>query len=279
MFLWPAFLDSTSRCSPTSWYYKSDQGSFVKKVALPFLDDIRPPVRKAAAQSVVLLSAQSKSNGNTVGLTHNVAFSNKTMHQILNKLLSIAVSDPDEEVREIMLGSLSRNFDSYLKNKSSMQCLILALNDSNDKVQRKAIILLKRLIFTNASDVVPALQNSLYRILRIVNMKTYDNEKDVIQNLKLLKCFLNNAAFLLKNQEDLIFRFLLSSLQHEKTIPTISSELFSTLSCLVIVARKVTMKYFDPLMQVTLSSFTDLTFTAKRVEAIKCLTSIIRSTG
>jgi FKBP12-rapamycin complex-associated protein len=201
------------------------------------------------------------------------------MHQILNKLLSIAVSDPDEEVREIMLGSLSRNFDAYLKNKSSLQCLILALNDSNDKVQRKAIIILKRLIFSNASDVVPALQNSLYRILRIVNMKTHDNEKDIIQNLKLLKCFLTNASFLLKNQEDLIFRFLLKSLQNQKTTQSVSAEIFSTLSCLVIVTRKATVKYFDPLMQITLDSFTDLAFTAKRVEAIRCLSNIIRSSG
>lgn len=189
------------------------------------------------------------------------------------------MSDPDEEVREIMLGSLSRNFDAYLKTKGSLKSLILALNDSNDKVQRKAIIILKRLIFSNASDVVPALQNSLYRILRIVNMKTHDNEKDVIQNLKLLKCYLIHASFLLKNQEDLIFKFLLKSLQNQKTTQTVSAEVFSTLSCLVTVARKATVKYFDPLMQVTLDSLADLAFTAKRVEAIRCLSNIIRSTG
>jgi FKBP12-rapamycin complex-associated protein len=201
------------------------------------------------------------------------------MHQILNKLLSIAVSDPDDEVREIMLGSLNRNFDAYLKSKGSLKNLILVLNDSNDKVQRKAIIILKRLIFTNASDVVPALQNSLYRILRIVNMKTHDNEKDMIHNLKLLKCFLTHASFLLKNQEDLIFKFLLKSLQNQKTTQAVSAELFSTLSCLVTVARKTSVKYLDPLMQVTLDSFSDLAFTAKRVEAIRCLSNIIRSTG
>ena len=79
------------------------------------------------------------------------------MFQVLNKLLYIAVSDPDEEVREIMLGSLNKNFDIYLKYKSNLQNLILALNDSNDKVQRKAIIILRRLISSNASDIVPAL--------------------------------------------------------------------------------------------------------------------------
>jgi hypothetical protein len=51
------------------------QGLFVKNVALQYLDDTRPPVRKAAAKSVVLLTAQTKNGSQTAGLTHNVIFS------------------------------------------------------------------------------------------------------------------------------------------------------------------------------------------------------------
>ena len=201
------------------------------------------------------------------------------MLQIMNKLLYIAISDPDDEVREIMLGSLTGNFNSYLKGKSSLQSLILALNDSNDKVQRKAIIILRRLIGSNASEIVPALQNSLYRIIRVINVKTTDNEKEVIKNLKLLKCFINYAPFLLKNQRDLIFKFLLSTLQNQKTTQSVSAEIFITLSNLVCVAKAATIKYFDQLMQVTLGSLEDMSFTLKRIEAIKCLSNIIRTSG
>lgn len=201
------------------------------------------------------------------------------MHQILNKLLYIAISDPDSNVREIMLGSLSRNFDMYLKNNRSLQSLILALNDSNDKVQRKSILILKRLVSSNSSDVVPALQNSLYRTIRIINMKSSESDKDAIQNLKLLKCFINHAAFILKNQRDLIFKFLLNTLQNQKTTQMVSAEIFSTLSCLVLAARKPTIKYFDVLVQVALDSLSDFAFTRKRVEAIRCLTNTIRSSG
>lgn len=201
------------------------------------------------------------------------------MHQILNKLLYIAISDPDSEVREIMLGSLSKNFDMYLKNNRSLQSLILALNDSNDKVQRKSILILKRLVNSNSSDVVPALQNSLYRTIRIINMKSSESDKDAIQNLKLLKCFINHAAFILKSQRDLIFKFLLNTLQNQKTTQMVSAEIFSTLSSLVLVARKPTIKYFDVLVQVSLDSLSDIAFTRKRIEAIRCLTNTIRSSG
>ena len=201
------------------------------------------------------------------------------MSQILNKLLSIAISDPDDEVREIMLGSLSKNFNSYLRHRSNLQSLILALNDSNDRVQKRAIVILRRLISSNASDIVPALQNSLYRIIRVINMKSSDNEKDVIQNLKLLSCFISNAPFLLRSQRDLIFKFLLNSLQNQKTTQTVTTEIFATLSSLVCIAKSSTIKYFDQLIQLALASFEDMGSTRKRIEAIKCLSNVVRTSG
>ena len=84
-------------------------GSFVKDTTLEYLDDQRPSVRKAAAKAVALLSTR-KTRSINMTLSHNV------MYEILNKLLTIAISDPDEEVREIMLSSLNSNFNSYLNN-------------------------------------------------------------------------------------------------------------------------------------------------------------------
>lgn len=202
------------------------------------------------------------------------------MLQILNKILYVAISDPDTEVREIMLASLNNSFDIYLKSKSALPSLILALNDSSDKVQRKAVTILKRLVTSNSSYVVPALQNTLYRTIRIINMKSYDTDAaDAVQSLKLLRCFINNASFIMKNQRDLIFKFLLNTLQNQKTTQLVSAEIFATLSSLVLVARSASIKYFEILMQVALDSLNDISFSRKRVEAIKCLTNTIQSSG
>jgi hypothetical protein len=201
------------------------------------------------------------------------------MYEILNKLLSIATSDPDDEVRGIVLGSLNKNFNNYLKKDSNLQSLILALNDSNNKVQTKAIAILRRLIPSNSSEIIPALQNSLYRIIRVINMKSYDNQKDIIQNLKLLKCFIETTPFLLKNQNDLIFRFLLNTLQNHKKTQFVSAEIFSTLSYLVCISKSATLKYFEQLMQITIDSLSDMAFTQKRIEAINCLSNVIRTSG
>jgi FKBP12-rapamycin complex-associated protein len=73
-------------------------GSFVKDTALSYLDDKSSTIRKAAAKAVALLSARRPKISQLL-LSHNV------MYEILEKLLTIAISDPDMEVREIMLGS------------------------------------------------------------------------------------------------------------------------------------------------------------------------------
>jgi serine/threonine-protein kinase mTOR len=125
-------------------------GSFVKDTALEYLDDVRPLVRKAASKAVSLLSVKTKGEMD-VSLSHDV------MYEVLNKLLTIAISDNDMEVREIMLNSLNDKFNIYLKKKSNLQRLILSLNDASDEVQQKTIIILKRLIPNNPSEIIPAL--------------------------------------------------------------------------------------------------------------------------
>lgn len=201
------------------------------------------------------------------------------MFQILNRLLYIAISDNDAELRQTMLGSLNKKFDNYLKIKANLQSLILSLSDSSEEVQKRAIIILRRLIFSSASDIVPALQNLLYRIIRVINLKSFDKETEILHNLSLLKCFIHHAPFLLKNQTDMIFKFLLDTLQNRKTTQKVSAEVFSTLSGLATISRTTTIKYFDQLMQVTLDSFEDMAFNLKRIEAIKCFSHALQTSG
>lgn len=201
------------------------------------------------------------------------------MFQILNRLLYIAISDSDPELRQTMLGSLNKKFDNYLKIKPNLQSLILSLSDSSEEVQKRAIIILRRLIFSSASDIVPALQNLLYRIIRVINLKSFEKEKEVLHNLSLLKCFIHHAPFLLRNQTDMIFKFLLETLDNGMSTQKVSAEVFSTLSSLVTISKTTTIKYFDGLMKVTLESFKDMAFNLKRIEAIKCFCQALHTSG
>lgn len=236
-------------------------------------------MKKAAANAVSLLSTRNN-QGDELGLSHKVSTAViQMMFEILNKLLNIAVSDHDAELRETMLGSLNNKFDLYLKLKPNLQNLILALSDCNNEVQRRAIIILKRLMVWNASEIVPVLQSTLYRVIRVLSIRSSDSEKDILQNLSLLKCFIHYAPLLIHNHRDMIFKFLLGTLNNKKTTKNVSAEIFSTLSSLVSISKTATIKYFDALMQLIMDSLQDMAFTLKRLEAIKCLANIIRTSG
>lgn len=101
----------------------------MKDTSLVYLDDVRSSVRKAAANAVSLLKVNTKRDFRS-SLSHNLMF------EILNKLLTIAISDPSTAVREIMLKSLNSNFDAYLQKPSNLQKLLLTLNDESLKVQQ-----------------------------------------------------------------------------------------------------------------------------------------------
>ena len=47
--------------------------------------------------------------------------SNNFMIVILDKFMSVAISDPDDEIRVTMLASLNSNFDYYLNSTSNLK--------------------------------------------------------------------------------------------------------------------------------------------------------------
>lgn len=84
------------------------------------------------------------------------------------------------------------------------------MNDSSVDVQQKTIILLRRLIPYNPSEIIPALEKTLFKLIRVINLKKSYNYKTTIYNLELLKCFTKNASFLIKSHKKLIFEFLIN---------------------------------------------------------------------
>ena len=253
-------------------FFVNFQGYFVKEVVLNYLDNPEDKVREDAAKAVSLLQFKNDHEND-----RNI--SKNAMAQILNKLLTIAVSDQNIKVRSIMLSSLTNNFNSYLKKRSNLQRLILSLNDSSEEVQQKTIIILKKLIPNNPSEIVPALQKVLFKLIRVINLDSIDTHKGILKNLKLLRCYIEHAGFLLVNQKDLIFGFLLSIIKNQRTTPLITAEVFSTLRALIGISQRVSIKYFDELMKFLMENLLDMAFKKKRMEAIRCLSVLICTSG
>lgn len=87
------------------------------------------------------------------------------MYEIVEKFLNVAISDPENEIRQQMLSSLNENFDSYLISPNFLRKLFLCVNDTNTKVQELALIILCRLSRFNPSDIIPFMKKELFQYL------------------------------------------------------------------------------------------------------------------
>jgi hypothetical protein len=59
----------------------------------------------------------------------------------------------------------------------------------------------------------------------------------------------------------------------------ITAEIFSTLNGLITISREVNLELFHDLFHLLVESLQDMAFVRKRIEAAKCLISLIRTTG
>lgn len=71
--------------------------------------------------------------------------SKNVMYEILDKFMNVAISDPEQEIRQTMLSSLNENFDAYLNSPSNLRKLFLCMNDPIPEVQEIALTILCRL--------------------------------------------------------------------------------------------------------------------------------------
>ena len=124
-------------------FYSDSLAIFVKDSVLPYLDTPNPMIRKAAAKAGCLLYINNQKTVSQQMISKNL------MYEILEKFMSVAISDSDDEIRQTMLSSLNENFDVYLNIPGNLRKLFLCVNDNNDRVQELAIIILCKNINLN----------------------------------------------------------------------------------------------------------------------------------
>ena len=58
-----------------------------------------------------------------------------------------------------------------------------------------------------------------------------------------------------------------------------TAEIFQTLNSLISITKKTTIKYFDDLFNIFLDAMQDMAFVQKRIEATKCMSNLVRTSG
>ena len=197
------------------------------------------------------------------------------MSEVIDKLLSVGVGDPDPEIRRMVLLSLDRKFDRHLAKPENIRCLFLAVNDEAFAVREAAIAIIGRLSSVNPAYVFPPLRKLLVNLLTGLSFATTARQKE--DSAQLISLFVSNASKLIKSYVDPMVTTLLP----KTTDPNagVAATTLKAIGELATIGGEDMKKYIPQLMPIILESLQDLSSQAKREAALRTLGQLTSNVG
>ncbi|KAJ7577108.1 phosphatidylinositol 3-kinase [Mycena floridula] len=236
---------------------------FVRSCALPFLEDDHPEVRRAAALTCCRLFVRDpicyQASSHAIDIISDV----------LDKLLTVGIADPDPGIRQTVLSSLHERFDKHLAQAENVRSLFIALNDEVFENRVTAVALIGRLANHNPAYVMPSLRKALIQLLT-------ELERSREECTRLLTLLVGATQRLIKPYALPMLRVLLQKADDRN--PTVAANVLMCLGELTTVGGEDAMPHVQELMQVIMTRLADPT-PVKRDAALHTLGQVCSSTG
>lgn len=119
-----------------------------------------------------------------------------TVAEVLSKLLTAAITDPDASVRYCVFASLDPHFFSYLALAENLGSITVALNDEVFEIREMAVCIIGHLSSMNPAYIMPALRKLLIQLLTELEHSGMGRNKE--QSSRLLGRLVSSAPRLIK---------------------------------------------------------------------------------
>ncbi|KAL4787723.1 armadillo-type protein [Aspergillus varians] len=242
---------------------------FVRDVAVNYVENDNPDIRKASALTCCQLFVHDPIINQTSG--HSI----QVVSEVIDKLLTVGIGDPDPEIRRTVLWSLERKFDHYLARPENIRCLFLAVNDEDFGVKEAAICIIGRLSSVNPAYVFPALRKLLVNLLTGLGFANTTRHKE--ETAQLISLFVSNATKLIRSYVDPMMTALLPKLMD--TNPGAAAVILKAVGELANVGGGEMRRYLSQIMPIILDSLGDLSSHTRREAALKTLGQLAGNSG
>ena len=161
---------------------------FVRDCLVHYLDHESVFVRQEAVVACCRLLVDPKRE-------HEVALrgpSAAMVQEVLQRLLQVALADPERTVRQKLLNEIKPHFDRFLRQPVHLETLFLFLSDEDLHIRIETVKLLGRLALLNPGFVLPPLRQTLMRLIIELQLQSDTNAKE--QAAWLLSEFLRAEA-------------------------------------------------------------------------------------
>ncbi|SCZ93158.1 BZ3500_MvSof-1268-A1-R1_Chr6-2g08497 [Microbotryum saponariae] len=244
-------------------------GEFVRDHVIHYVEDDNPDIRRAAALSC----CQVLSNDPIVTQASNHAI--KLMNEVLEKLLTLAIADPDPSIRQATISHLDPNFDRHLAQADCVRSLFIALNDEVYAIRESAIRIIGRLATLNPAHVMPSLRKTLIQLLTELEYSTASRNKEEASTL--LGLLVGASQRLTKPYVTPMLNVLLP--KSRDASPSVAASIVTTLGELTKVGGEDVLPSLDDLMSLILDTLHDQASTQKRDAALRTLGQLASYAG
>lgn len=242
---------------------------FVRDVAINYVENDNPEIRKASALTCCQLFVHDPIINQTSG--HSI----QVVSEVIDKLLTVGIGDPDPEIRRTVLWSLDRKFDRHLARPENIRCLFLAVNDEVFEVKEAAICIIGRLSSVNPAYVFPPLRKLLVNLLTGLGFANTARQKE--ETAQLISLFVSNATKLIRSYVDPMVTALLP--KSTDTNPGVAAVTLKAVGELANVGGREMRRYLPQIMPIILDSLQDLSSHTKREAALKTLGQLAGNSG
>lgn len=242
---------------------------FVRDVAIKYVEDDNTEIREAAALTCCQLYVRDP----IVNQTSHLAI--QVVSEVIEKLLTVGVADPDAGIRRVVLAALDERFDRHLAKAENIRTLFFALNDEVFAIREVAISIIGRLTHVNPAYVIPSLRKVLIQMLTELEFSDVARNKE--ESAKLLSLLVQNSQRLIKPYVDPMIAVLLPKAQDPS--PAVASTILKAIGDLATVGGEDMIPYIDRLMPIIIEALQDQSSSAKREAALRTLGQLASNSG
>lgn len=244
---------------------------FVRYCIIAYLDSPSPKVRQTATSTSCKIFVKDP-------ICHQTSVNAlNAVNEVVEKLLSISITDPIAEIRLEGLKCLDQagEFDPQLSQAEYVKQLFVALNDEVFAIRKVAIKILGRLSNINPAYIVPSLRKTLIQLLSRLEYANTSRKKE--EAAIILSLLISNSTELARPYTKPIIEALIPRIKDSSS--SVSASAISCLGETAVVAGEDIKPFLGELMPLILGTFQDQSSSYKRDAALKALGRIASSSG
>ncbi|KAB5566179.1 armadillo-type protein [Coniochaeta sp. 2T2.1] len=242
---------------------------FVRDVAIKYVEDDDPEIREAAALTCCQLYVRDPI------VNQSSLHALQVVSDVIEKLLTVGVSDPEANIRRTVLAALDERFDRHLAKSENIRTLFFALNDEQFAIREVAVSIIGRLAHLNPAYIIPSLRKILIQMLTELEFSDVARSKE--ESAKLLSLLVQNAQGLIKPYVEPMVSVLLPKASDPS--PSVAATVLEAIGELCTVGGEDMLPYKDKLMPIIIDALQDQSSTSKRQAALHTLGQLASNAG